>query len=48
VRYRWAVLAGGTAAAAGAAVTFVTGLPVLAPALRDKFDLSLGEVGLSS
>jgi len=46
VRYRWAVLAGGTAAAAGAAVTFVTGLPVLAPALRDKFDLSLGEVGL--
>ncbi len=46
MRYRWAVLAGGTAAAAGAAVTFVTGLPVLAPALRDKFDLSLGEVGL--
>jgi sugar phosphate permease len=27
-------------------VTFVTGLPVLAPALRDKYDLSLGEVGL--
>jgi sugar phosphate permease len=46
VRYRWAVLAGGTAAAAGAAVTFVTGLPVLAPALRDKYDLSLGEVGV--
>jgi sugar phosphate permease len=40
------VLAGGTAAAAGAAVTFVTGLPVLAPALRDKYDLSLGEVGI--
>jgi sugar phosphate permease len=40
------VLAGGTAAAAGAAVTFVTGLPVLAPALRDQYDLSLAEVGL--
>jgi sugar phosphate permease len=40
------VLAGGTVAAAGAAVTFVTGLPVLAPTLRDRFDLSLGEVGL--
>jgi sugar phosphate permease len=46
VRYRWAVLAGGTAAAAGAAVSFVTGLPVLAPTLRDSFGLSLGEVGL--
>ena len=46
MRYRWAVLAGGTAAAAGSAVTFVTGLPVMAPALRDKFDLSLGEVGV--
>jgi sugar phosphate permease len=33
-------------AAAGAAVPFVTGLPVLAPALRDEFDLSLGEVGV--
>jgi sugar phosphate permease len=40
------VLAGGTAAAAGAAVTFVTGLPVLAPSLRDEFDLSLAEVGI--
>jgi sugar phosphate permease len=40
------VLAGGTAAAAGAAATFVTGLPVLAPALREEFDLSLGEVGI--
>jgi len=40
------VLAGGTTAAAGAAVTFVTGLPVLAPSLRDAFDLSLGQVGL--
>jgi sugar phosphate permease len=45
-RYRWAVLAGGTAAAAGSAVTFVTGLPVLAPALRSEFDLSLAKVGL--
>ena len=40
------MLAGGTTAAAGAAVTFVTGLPVLAPSLRDEFDLSLGQVGL--
>jgi MFS family permease len=40
------VLAGGTTAAAGAAVTFVTGLPVLAPSLRDQFGLSLGQVGL--
>lgn len=46
MRYRWAVLAGGTAAAAGAAVSFVTGLPVLAPTLRDSFDLSLAQVGL--
>ena len=27
-------------------MTFVTGLPVLAPSLRDEFDLSLGQVGL--
>lgn len=43
--YRWAVLAGSTAAAAGVAATFVTGLPVLAPVLRTEFDLSLGQVG---
>jgi sugar phosphate permease len=44
-RYRWAVLAGGTAAAACAAATFVTGIPVLLPTLRDELGLSLGEVG---
>jgi sugar phosphate permease len=46
VRYRWAVLAGGTAAAASAAALFVTGLPVLAPTLREEFELSLGEIGV--
>ncbi|HXG75897.1 MAG TPA: MFS transporter [Gaiellaceae bacterium] len=40
------VLAGGTAAAACAAALFVTGLPVLAPVLRDELGLSLGELGL--
>lgn len=44
-RYRWAVLGVGTAAqtsqsAAGA------GLAVLAPALRDRYDLSLAQVGI--
>jgi sugar phosphate permease len=39
------VLAGGTAAAACAAATFVTGIPVLLPTLRDELGLSLSEVG---
>jgi sugar phosphate permease len=39
------VLAGGTAAAACAAATFVTGIPVLLPTLREELGLSLGEVG---
>ena len=44
-RYRWAVLAGGTVAQASfAAITL--GLPVLAPALRNDFSLSLREIGL--
>src|SRR5262249_60119741 len=44
-RYRWAVLAGGTVAQASfAAITL--GLPVLAPALRTDFGLSLREIGL--
>jgi MFS family permease len=44
-RYRWAVLAAGTAATASAAALFV-GLPVIVPALREEYDLSLGEVGV--
>jgi sugar phosphate permease len=40
------VLAGGTAAAACAAATFVTGIPVLLPTLREELGLSLGEVGV--
>ena len=46
MRYRWAVLAAGTAAQAGLAAVFI-GVPVLAPALRDEFGLSLSEVGLA-
>jgi sugar phosphate permease len=46
LRYRWAVLAAGTAAQAGLAAVFI-GVPVLAPALRDEFGLSLSEVGLA-
>jgi sugar phosphate permease len=46
VRYRWAVLAAGTAAAAAASAVII-GLPVLAPALRDEFDLTLSEVGIA-
>jgi sugar phosphate permease len=43
--YRWAVLAAGTAAqAAFSTVSFA--IAVLAPALRDKYDLSLTEVGV--
>ena len=45
LRYRWLVLAAGTAAQTSfSAVTI--GLPVLAPALRDAFGLSLFEVGV--
>src|ERR671934_2805870 len=44
-RYRWLVLAAGTAAQTSfAAVTI--GLPVLAPALRDTYGLSLLRVGV--
>lgn len=46
MRYRWAVLAAGTAAQAGLAAAFI-GVPVLAPALRDEFGLTLSEVGLA-
>ena len=46
MKYRWAVLAAGTAAQAGLAAVFI-GVPVLAPALRDEFGLSISEVGLA-
>jgi MFS family permease len=43
--YRWAVLAAGTAAQASfSTVSFA--MAVLAPALRDKYDLSLTEIGV--
>jgi sugar phosphate permease len=45
VRYRWAVLAAGTAAAAAGSAFFI-GLSVLAPELRDELDLSLSQVGV--
>jgi sugar phosphate permease len=44
-RYRWTILALGTAAQASYSAVFL-GLPVLAPALRADYDLSLTEVGL--
>jgi sugar phosphate permease len=46
LRYRWAVLAAGTAAQASFSAVLI-GLPVLAPPLRDRFDLSLSEVGIA-
>jgi len=45
VRYRWAVLAAGTGAAASGSAFFI-GLPVLAPAIRDEFGLTLSQLGL--
>ena len=43
--YRWAVLAAGTAAQASfSTVSFA--MAVLAPALRDKYDLTLTEIGI--
>jgi sugar phosphate permease len=44
-RYRWLVLAAGTAAQTSFSAVIV-GLPVLAPALRDAHDLSLLQVGV--
>jgi MFS family permease len=45
VRYRWAVLAAGTTAQASfSTVTFA--LAVLAPALRDEYDLTLTQIGV--
>jgi sugar phosphate permease len=45
VRYRWAVLAAGTAAAASGSALFI-GVPVLAPQLRDEFGLTLTQLGV--
>ena len=44
-RYRWAVLAAGTVAQATFSA-FSLGLPVLAPAIRDEYQLDLAEVGV--
>jgi sugar phosphate permease len=44
-RYRWVVLAAGTLAQASFAAVSV-GLPALAPALRARYHLSLGETGV--
>ena len=44
-RYRWAVLAAGTAAQASLS-TFTIGLPSIAPALREEYGLDLPGVGL--
>ena len=46
MRYRWAVLAAGTAAQAGFSAVLI-GLPVLAPALREEFGLTLSQVGIA-
>jgi MFS family permease len=45
MRYRWAVLAAGTAATATSAALGI-GLPVLVPVLREEYSLSLGEIGV--
>jgi sugar phosphate permease len=45
VRYRWAVLAAGTAAASAGSALFI-GPSVLAPAIRDEFDVSLSRLGV--
>jgi sugar phosphate permease len=44
-RYRWLVLAAGTAAQTSFSAVIV-GLPVLAPKLRDEHDLSLVQIGV--
>jgi len=45
-RYRWVVLGAGTAAQASFSAVLI-GLPVLGPALQDRYDISLSEVGLA-
>jgi nitrate/nitrite transporter NarK len=44
-RYRWTILALGTAAQASYSAVFL-GIPVIAPQLRDEYGLTLTEVGL--
>jgi sugar phosphate permease len=44
--YRWVVLAAGTAAQAGFSAVLI-GLPVLGPAMQDRYDLSLSAVGIA-
>jgi len=46
VRYRWVVLAAGTAAQASFSAVLI-GLPVLAPELQEQYGLSLSEVGIA-
>jgi sugar phosphate permease len=45
-RYRWTILALGTAAQTAYSAVFL-GIPVLAPALQQEYDLSLTQVGLA-
>ena len=45
MRYRWAVLAAGTAAAAAGSALFI-GPAVLAPEIRTEFDASVSQVGV--
>ena len=45
MRYRWAVLAAGTAAATAGSALFI-GPSVLAPSIRDEFDLTVAQVGV--
>src|SRR6266540_2101751 len=45
MRSRWAVLAAGTVVQASQAAA-VSGLAVLAPVLRDRYDLSLTQIGV--
>jgi sugar phosphate permease len=45
MRYRWAVLAAGTVAATAGSALFI-GPAVIAPAIRDEFDVSLSRVGI--
>ncbi|HEY7195680.1 MAG TPA: MFS transporter [Gaiellaceae bacterium] len=44
-RYRWVVLSGGLTAQTSFSILAI-GLPVLAPALHDRYDLSVGGVGV--
>jgi sugar phosphate permease len=45
-RYRWTILALGTGAQTAYSAVFL-GIPVLAPALQQEYDLSLTEIGLA-